>query len=220
METELESNEFMTENIALTTRNILNEKKYDDLEKSSILLMAVTTAGIKPVSSFGVNKNNKEIQIKNAIKFGLERQIAEPNDQGVHEMVVSNSSDIMSQYNKTDENIKDEDERQRQLGKIFGFPESATKEFINSGHARRAVKFWHDVVDGREIPDEIIMAMEIGQLVPPSSDDQSTIEYGGKIKTLLDKIDPSMTKKYVEKGKNNLLESAKTAIKDWEIDKK
>jgi len=206
----------MIENIAQTTRNILSNNKYDNHEEDSILLMAVTAAKIKPVSCFGVKDKNKKTQSENAKKLGLKYQITnDSNKQGFYEMVVGSKRSI-AKYNNIDNNITERDERQRALGEILGYPITAVDEFIASTNQKRAIKFWHDIVNGKTICSELIIAMQIGQLVPPSYNDKKTINYGDKIKKLLDKIDPKIAQKYIEIGKRTLFAEAKNAIKDWE----
>jgi len=197
----LVNKEFMQENVILTTRNILNKEKPDNYTEKSILMMALTKTNIKPLATFGVSSETKNLQIENAKKLGLNYKIYPPNPQGYSEFVVSNDKNTIIQYDQIQSDAKKEDninKYNQELGKIFGFTKDAIAEHIQSSDEGRPSVYWQEVMKQHQIQPEMILPYTIADMTPASLNDKQAFQKGKEIKLLLDKIDPKLTQKYLD----------------------
>jgi len=195
----LDDPEIKLENTAITVRNILSENKPDDYDEKSILMMALAKEGIKPLATFGVYEETKNIQIENAKRLNLQYKIYPPNSQGYSEFVVSNKEDTIKKYDQLQINVdKDHDSEKynQELGKIFGFTDNAVNEHVQSSKEARPAKYWQDICGGGQIPPEMVLVYAVADMIPASLDDKQAFQKGKEIKVILDKIDPQLTQKY------------------------
>lgn len=212
MSFESERSNLELEAVTETARSVLKEREYNDHEKHELLVQFLTSAKIKPVSSIGFNNESRDLHIQTAKKLGLDYSILPPNDRGYSEMVMSKDQDLLNKFQAIGNISKNQDK----VGELLGYTPNAIKEFL-AQTGNRPAKFWQDIVAKKHIPDELILAWKVADMIPASYDDAQAIEFGKKIKDFLNKINPVMTKEWLEKGRKNIINDAQEAIEAWKI---
>lgn len=176
-----------------------------------VLLVAST---IKSASVIIVNNENRDFIIEAINNLGLKYHEKKLDNQGTSELFVARDNEKLKEYETLLEdghadNVDWADWEARQ-GRLFGYSESAIAEFNKNESPH---KFWKDVAEKKEIPDELILAFGTTDMIPAGIDDQESIQWGAKIKNFIDKIDPEITKKLVSDFKKEIFVSANEQIK-------
>lgn len=199
----------MPQNKIKLCRDLLVQEKIGSHNYHNILLMIFTLCGLKPVSSIGVSAKNLQKFNGYINKLGLRQKKFPANPQGYHEIIASKSVKNINKYVCIDNMpLKNELEREKQLGDIFGYTKTAIKGMVERFKLSKPIRFWVEASEDKKIPDELVMVNLLFDMVPASVEDKESIKLGRKIINLLDEINPKISKYYLKLGRKTLKPTA------------
>lgn len=193
-------------------KEILSRQEYQRLNRHELNLMFLTAAKIKPVSTFGVKKEDLDMLSAITDRLGLESTIHTANKWGYCQVDVSRDQELLEKFSENE----DRAERQDKIGEMLGYPSSAIKEFL-AQTGNRPAKFWDDVSGGSQVPDELIACLAFADMIPASSDDKQSIEFGKRLIGFLNSIDPKFTSLSIAEKRGDIVEESQAAIRKWKI---
>lgn len=201
-----------TENIALQARDIINRQENQRLDRHDLNLIFLTAAKIKPVSTFGIKKEDLNALSAITDRLELKSVIYPANKWGYCQVDVSRDQELLGKFSENE----DQAGRQDKIGEMLGYPDSAIEEFLAQTGDSPA-KFWVDVSGGRQVPDELIACWVFADMIPASFDDKQSIEFGKRIIGFLNMVDPVFTSQTISEKHRDIVEESQEAILKWKI---
>ncbi len=187
------------------TKTFLREHEVTPFHLHDVVHVALVSSGLKPGSFITANEDETADLEHLMAQLGITWR-SEPltKDQGGKSYEIASDPAHLQRYLDADRRIPETDapmlpeEADRVNGAFLGYPASAVDAYVDyARHFPRPHQFWFAAGRGEAVPDDVALAMHATDVIPASPHDPDVAAWGARIRSLLDRIDPTIAERFL-----------------------